>query len=219
MIIYHGSKEIIKYPKVKGSNFKNDYGPAFYMTTELSSAKSWACKNGEVGVVNKYVIDERRFNSLKILDLTEGKLFTVLNWLAILVHFRQFDSTYKTSFIEKIKWLEKYYIDVNEFDVVKGFRADDAYFRFAKDFINGTLAFEDLETVFKLGNLGIQYALISERAIKLLKFEKIIDCDSSYVGHHYNIVKEATEIYRKILNSEGTINKTYILDLMRKDNE
>lgn len=219
MIIYHGSKRIIEQPKVKGSYIKNDYGPAFYLTTDLNSAKSWACKNDEVGIVNKYIVDDKRFKSLKILDLTNESSFTVLNWIAILLHFRELDSFYKKTSLKIISWLEKYYIDVNEYDVIKGFRADDAYFRFAKDFVNGTLAFEDLRRVFELGNLGIQYAFISEKAIKLLKFDKIIECDSSFVGHHFNIVKEATEIYNQIFTSERTLDKTYILDLMRKDNE
>ena len=39
MKIYHGSKIIIEEPKQKGSNPENDYGPAFYVTTDLEMAK------------------------------------------------------------------------------------------------------------------------------------------------------------------------------------
>ena len=56
MNIYHGSKRIIKEPIPKGSDPHNDYGPAFYLTLDLDSAKSWACKNDSVGIVNKYSV-------------------------------------------------------------------------------------------------------------------------------------------------------------------
>ena len=53
MKIYHGSKVVIKEPNVKGSNELNDYGPSFYLTKDLEAAKSWACKNDSIGIVNE----------------------------------------------------------------------------------------------------------------------------------------------------------------------
>ena len=88
MNIYHGSKVIIKEPKVKGSNPTNDYGPSFYLTVDLSAAKSWACRQNSVGIVNKYRFDSKAFKRLKILDLTNKDKYSVLNWMAILMHFR-----------------------------------------------------------------------------------------------------------------------------------
>lgn len=216
MVIYHGSKRIVKEPKPKGSHPANDYGPAFYLTTDLDAAKSWACRHDDAGIVNKYLIDDRVFAGFKVLDLTDKSKFSVLNWLAILMHFRQLDGTFVKANQVVLNWLAKYYIDVNEYDVIIGFRADDSYFRFPIRFISNDLAFEDLEEVFLSGNLGVQYAFVSERAIKALKFEKAIDCEEFFVGHYYSLVKEASGVFNVLINKPRDPRKTYILDLMRQ---
>ena len=219
MIIYHGSKQIIEQPLYKGSNSANDYGAAFYLTLDLKAAKSWACRNDTLGIVNKYFVHDETFKSLKVLDLTNKDKYSVLNWLAILMHFRTLDTSFKNNNKVILDWLEKYYINVDEYDVIIGFRADDSYFRFPIRFISNDLAFEDLEDVFKSGQLGIQYAFISKRAIKALKYDGVINCDVSFLGHYYSLVKEASEEFDILINKPRDPNKTYILDLMRKDHE
>ena len=219
MIIYHGSKNIIKEPQVKGSNEKNDYGPSFYLTTELASAKSWACRNNKVGFVNQYEVNSKTYNQFKVLDLTDKSKYSVLNWLAILMHFRVLNTSFINNNKIVLDWLQKYYIDVNEYDVVIGFRADDSYFRFPTRFISNDLAFEDLEQVFLSGNLGIQYAFMSSKAIKSLKFQKAIECEEEYVGHYYSLVSEANRQFDVLISKPRDPNKTYILDLMRQDHE
>ena len=219
MIIYHGSKTMIVNPIKGGSDPNNDYGPSFYLTLDLDSAKSWACKNNTIGVVNKYVVDNKKYEELKVLDLTNKTKFSILNWLAILMHFRKLDSSFIKKNQPAIEWLKKFFINVNEYDVVIGYRADDSYFRFPSSFISNELAFDDLEEIFMLGDLGVQYAFMSQRAIDLLKFEKIIPCDESFLGHYYSIVTKATTTFDEILNRPRNPNKTYIFDLMRDDHE
>ncbi len=219
MIIYHGSKRIIEKPLIHGSNERNDYGPSFYMTLDLESAKSWASRNDSLGIVNKYEIEESSFKSLKILDLTNKTKYSVLNWIAILMHFRELDSTFKINNHLVLKWLEKYYIDVNDYDVVIGFRADDSYFRFPIRFISNDLSFDDLEDVFMSGHLGIQYAFMSQKAIDLLKFKGIIECDNRYLGYYYSIINKASNEFDALLNRPRDPKKKYILDLMREEDE
>lgn len=219
MIIYHGSKKKIEKPIVSGSNPHNDYGPAFYLTLDLDSAKSWACKNNELGIVNKYSIRDNVFNNFKVLDLTNREKYSVLNWIAILIHFRILSPTFKIKNKPALDWLEKYFVDVEQYDVIIGYRADDVYFRFPSRFITNDLSLEDLEDVFLSGDLGVQYVFVSERAIKSLSFEEKIDCDSSFINHYYNIVKEASKRFDDLLNKTSDPNKTYLFDLMRKDNE
>ena len=72
-------------------------------------------------------------------------------------------------FRDVLDYLEKYYIDVEEYDVVIGYRADDAYFRFPLMFVRNLLTFEKLEEIYMLGNLGKQYVLISQKAFERLK--------------------------------------------------
>lgn len=218
MILYHGSKIVIANPSTKGSNPTNDYGPSFYLTKDIEAAKSWACRNDSVGVVSKFLINDNEYSNLKILDLTNKEKYSVLNWLAILMHFRTLDSSFVRNNKIILDWLNKYYIDVNEYDVIIGFRADDSYFRFPIRFISNDLSFEDLEGVFISGHLGIQYAFMSEKAIKCLKYRGFVDCDASFLGHYYSIVEKATNEFDVLINKARDPNKTYILDLMRKDN-
>ena len=41
--------------------------------------------------------------------------------------------------------MEKYNIDISEYDLIIGYRADDSYFRFAEDFLNNSISVEKLE--------------------------------------------------------------------------
>lgn len=216
MIFYHGSKMIITKPIYKGSRSENDYGASFYLTSDINSANEWACKNEEMGVVNKYSIRSKDFASLKILDLTKKEKYSVLNWIAILMHFRSLDNSIKLTFKNRLEWLEKFYIDVNQYDVIKGFRADDAYFKFPIKFISNLLSYENLIKVFKLGDLGIQYAFMSKKAISKLKFIDAIECDYEYVGKYYDYVKLATNKFEKIINQPINDKETFITDLMKK---
>ena len=219
MIIYHGSKVKIDKPIKGGSRPYNDYGAAFYLTTDLELAKIWACKNETLGLVNKYYVNDRDYKNLKILDLTDKSKYSILNWIAILVHFKELD--YKTKYENEyaLKWLSQYYIDITEYDVVIGYRADDKYFRFPIHFLTNQLSLEDLEEVYALGDLGIQYAFVSLRAINLLKFESVIECDEKYIGQYYKKIKEACNIYDILVNQHSNPDKTYILDLIRRDHE
>ena len=219
MKIYHGSKVLLKQPIVKGSNEANDYGPSFYLTKELDAAKSWACRNNSVGVVNEYEIRDSSFSKLKILDLTDRNKYSVLNWMAILMHFRVLDSSFVRNNQLTLNWLQKYYINVDDYDVIIGFRADDSYFRFPLRFVSNDLSIDDLEEVFLSGHLGVQYAFMSERSIKLLSFQKLIECDQKFLGHYYSIVTKASKEFDELLNRPRDPRKKYILDLMREDNE
>lgn len=219
MKIYHGSKVLIEHPIVKGSDERNDYGPSFYMTKDLDAAKSWACKNNSVGVVNEYEINNSSFNGLKVLDLTNKDKYSVLNWMAILMHFRELDSSFIRNNVLTLNWLEKFYINVDDYDVIIGFRADDSYFRFPLRFVSNDLSFDDLEEVFLSGHLGIQYAFMSERSIKKLTFCRAIECGEEYLGHYYSVVTKASKQFDELLSRPRDPNKKYILDLMREDNE
>lgn len=219
MKIYHGSKFVIEKPEYHGSDERNDYGPSFYTTLSLDAAKIWACKNDTLGVVNEYEISDKIFKKLKVLDLTDKSKYSVLNWIAILMHFRKLDSRFEAQNKSILMWLQKYYIDVNEYDVVVGFRADDAYFRFPVHFINSSLSIEDLEKVFLTGSLEVQYAFMSKNAVKSLKYKKTIECENEYLGVYFKTVSELTKNINELANQERNPNKTYILDLMRKDHE
>lgn len=55
-------------------------------------------------------------------------------------------------------------------DVMIGYRADDSYFSFAEDFVNNTISLRDLNMAMKLGTLGEQVVLLSERSFERIEF-------------------------------------------------
>lgn len=54
--------------------------------------------------------------------------------------------------------------------MIIGYRADDSYFSFAKDFINNTISVQQLAKAMNLGNLGMQIVLKSQKAFEKIKY-------------------------------------------------
>lgn len=215
LIIYHGSKNIIEKPYYHGGKLQNDYGYGFYCTESLELAKEWASNNKETnGYANKYSID---LEGLKILDLSNEK-YSILNWMAILLKFRTFDLSNEMSIKAKEYLLKNFYIDVNDYDIVIGYRADDSYFSFAKDFLNNTISVQKLKKAMELGKLGKQVVIISELAFAELKFEGTEEVESlEYYEKRKSRDIEAKEQYLKnTRNSTSLIDDIFILDIIRR---
>lgn len=216
LVIYHGSKDIIEKPYYHGGKAENDYGFGFYCTESLELAKEWACSNNENnGFANKYSID---LSGLKILDLTD-KRYSILNWVAILLKFRTFDLSNDISIQAKEYLLKNFYIDVNNYDIVIGFRADDSYFSFARDFVNNTIPVRKLSQAMELGQLGKQVVIVSELAFSKLHFEGFETADRLvYFTKRKARDEKAREDYLKGTRKSATlINDIFVMDIIRKE--
>lgn len=214
MIIYHGSKNIISKPCFGIGNPKNDYGLGFYCTENIELAKEWACtSNIQNGYANIYELDIR---NLKILDLRDCK-YSILNWLAILLKHRTFDCNNSISEKSKEYLIDNFYIDVESYDIVIGYRADDSYFSFAKDFINNTINLNQLSRAMKLGNLGIQIVLKSENAIAKIKF---ISYETAISKEYYikRLIRDqkARSKYFNDCRLNDDVEGLYMIDIVRK---
>lgn len=165
-IIYHGSKDIIEKPKFGKGKPYNDYGLGFYCTENLALAKEWAVDISRNGYANIYEIDDSK---LSVLNLNDEQ-YTILHWLAILLENRHFDSPSSLSHEAKEYILNNFSVDYESYDVIIGYRADDSYFSFAQDFLNGTISYRQLNNAMHLGNLGQQFVLKSKKAFDLISF-------------------------------------------------
>ncbi len=215
LIIYHGSKDIIEKPYFHGGKATNDYGFGFYCTKNLDLAKEWSCNNNENnGFANKYSIE---LSGLKILDLTD-KRYSILNWLAILLKFRTFDLNNEISLQAKEYLLKHFYIDVDNYDIVIGYRADDSYFSFARDFINNTISLRQLSKAMELGQLGKQVVIISKLAFEKLHFEgfEIADRLIYYTKRKTRDEKAREDYLKRLKNSKALINDIFMIDIIRK---
>lgn len=166
MILYHGSPEIVEVPVYGKGSENNDYGRGFYCTEVAELAKEWACPTVKDGFSNKYELD---LSDLKVLYLNkEG--YNILNWIAILLNNRKFPKRSPIARQASKYILEEFLPDISGYDVIWGYRADDSYFSYAKDFLNNTISVNQLSQAMKLGELGEQVVLMSPKAFERIRF-------------------------------------------------
>ena len=166
MVLWHGSQKIIEAPQFGLGKVHNDYGQGFYCTESLDLAREWACSGDADGFVNRYELD---MTDLKVLDLLSPH-YSVLHWIALLVEHRSFRKDTAIA-VGACKYLHDHFLpDTDACDVIRGWRADDSYFSYARAFVYNTITVEQLGRAMKLGNLGEQIVLKSERAFKAIRF-------------------------------------------------
>lgn len=166
MIIYHGSSEIVEIPVYGKGSKTNDYGRGFYCTEAIELAKEWACPTVKDGFANKYELD---LEGLKVLHLNKDG-YNILNWIAILLDNRTFLKRSPIARQAGKYILEEFLPDIEGFDVIRGYRADDSYFSYAKDFLNNTISIGQLSQAMKLGELGEQVVLMTPKAFEQIRF-------------------------------------------------
>lgn len=159
LILFHGTPDKIVTPTYGRGMEKHDYGQGFYLTESLELAKEWAvCRPNETnGYVHQY---ELNIVDLKILDFQEKG---VLAWLAELMKHRDAADSKRYRMLAR-KFIEKYGVNTENYDVIKGWRADASYFYIAKEFVKDNVDMDILEELLSLGGLGIQYCIKSELA-------------------------------------------------------
>lgn len=180
---------------------KNDYGKGFYLTESLRLAKEWAiCRPDERnGWVHKFSLD---ITDLRILDFQE---YNILSWLAELMKHRDAADSKRYRILSE-KFIEKYGIDSEHYDVIKGWRANASYFYITREFVRDNIDVEILEELLSLGGLGIQYCIKSERAYeKLAEVKEALTCvDFREFNEKYNARDiSAREKMRKLVDSDA----------------
>lgn len=159
LILFHGTPNRIVVPTFGKGEEKHDYGQGFYLSESIDLAKEWAvCRpNEEKGWVHKYELET---DGLRILDFQEKG---VLPWLAELMKHRDAADSKRYRMLAK-KFIEKYGIDTESYDVIRGWRANASYFYIAKEFVRDNIDMDILEELLSLGGLGIQYCIKTELA-------------------------------------------------------
>lgn len=214
--LYHGSENIIEVPEYGKGMRNNDYGRGFYCTEDIELAREWACAKNHDGYVNIYEFD---MSGLNVLNLNDPK-YNILNWLAILADNRTYWQN-GTIAEEAKEYVKKHFlIDISAYDVIRGYRADDSYFSFAQDFVAGTISLEKLSEAMRLGKLGEQIVLKSEKAFRQIKFidKENVSCEICYSKKRER-EREAKKEYRVRKRADATYHELYIIDIMREGME
>lgn len=208
--IYHGSKQIVEVPIFGEGKKNNDFGLGFYCTESNDLAKEWAVSSLRDGFSNKYTLDTEYLN---ILNLNSPD-YTILNWIAILVEHRIFSIKTPVARRAKQYLMDHFSINVNAFDLIVGYRADDSYFDYAEAFVNNGITVEQLARAMRLGKLGEQIVVKSQFAFSKIQYEGFENADQNT----YYILRKARDdyankMYLEILEEEA--DGLYIQDIMR----
>ncbi len=213
IVLLHGSNQVIEAPELSQGNIHNDYGRGFYCTRLEEMAKEWACKNQKDGFVNRYELD---MDGLRVLDLSDGS-HTVLNWIAILLKNRTFRLRSEIANDAREYLIEHFAIDTGAYDIVVGYRANDSYFQYAESFVENTLPLRSLNRALKLGKLGLQTVLTSEKAFRQLRFINAEPVDKTvYYPKFYERDTKARQTYTtEIARSRSYRDDIFVLDILR----
>ena len=214
--LYHGSQITLEKPEYAKGARNNDYGRGFYCTEEIELAKEWACAKQTNGYVNIYKLDLEGF---RVLNLNSGK-YHILNWLALLADNRTYWQNGSIA-EEGKRYLKKHFLlDISEYDVIIGYRADDSYFSFAQDFVAGTISLQKLSEAMRLGKLGEQIVLKSPQAFEKIQYVKSEPVDMQvYYIKKMERERTARKEYRMSKRQKADLNELFILDIMREGME
>jgi len=212
LTLFHGSPRIVREPVFGAGNPRNDYGLGFYCTERTELAAEWACTEGRDGFVNIYHLDPE---GLEVLRLLEPE-YHVLNWLAVLLENRIFTLAPGLPQESKAFVLKRFLPDYRGYDIMVGYRADDSYFAFANAFLNGTISLEQLRQAMRLGELGEQVVVRSERAFESLLFGGILPVPyEEFYPRRMARDRNAREAFRLEKERTDVREGVYILDLIR----
>lgn len=208
--LYHGSEQIIEEPTFGKGKVNNDFGLGFYCTESEDMAKEWAVSSLRSGFVNRYTLDTEYLN---ILNLNSPG-YTILNWIAVLVEHRLF--AIKTPVARRAKryLIDHFSVNVNAFDLITGYRADDSYFDYAESFLNNGITVQQLSQAMRLGKLGEQIVVKSKFAFSRLRYDGF---DIAEKETYFSLRKarndDANRMYLEMLEQED--DGLYIQDIMR----
>ena len=208
--IFHGSEQVVEVPTFGLRRKNNDFGLGFYCTESEDLAKEWAVSSLRNGFANRYTLDTEYLN---VLNLNSPD-YTILNWIAVLVEHRLFSIKTPVARRAKRYLIDNFGVNVNAYDLITGYRADDSYFDYTESFLNNGISVEQLARAMRLGKLGEQIVIKSKFAFDRIRYEGF---DIAEKEKYYVLRKsrddEANQLYLDMLEEED--DGLYIQDIMR----
>lgn len=118
---------------------------------------------------------------------------------------------------------ENFLIDLSNFDAIIGYRADDSYFSFAKAFLSNAISYKQLQFAMKLGKLGEQIMIKSQKAFDLIQFKGYEIAESKiYLPLRTKRDSEARTQFKNLLDEDdisGLFIRDLILQKVKNDDE
>ena len=145
MILYHGSREVVKSPEIRILRYSKDFYFGFYCTLMREQAKRWAVRFSGKGIVNEY--EYVQGISLKMLNFPE----MTEEWLDFIIDCRRGKS--------------------HDYDIVEGPMANDTIFNYIQDFIDGKISRSAFWELAKFKKPTHQISFHTARALETLTFK------------------------------------------------
>lgn len=202
--LYHGSLVREFTPTYGRGKDKHDYGRGFYLTPDIELAKEWAVGDNDVrdGWLHTYTLN---LSGLRIFDFESLTKNRALCWATEILKHREPNDSY-APFYEKYRdfLFQNFSCPTEEYDVVCGWRADDAYFGIVNYLLSDTLSLSLLEDALRLGGLGIQYCCKSKLAFSQLTEQcSAVSVPNAIYGKQYRARdKAARAAFTKLRRSE-----------------
>ena len=116
----------------------------------------------------------------------------------------------------KTYFLDEFLPDINAYDVLTGYRANDSYFSFANAFLNNALSLGQLEKAMYFGKLGEQTVLKSRKSFEQIRFTRFDSADHEiYYPMKSARDREARNAYRKERGRDRAADSVYLMDILR----
>ena len=145
MILYHGSKEIVRFPEVRKATFNKDFYFGFYCTIYKEQAERWATRYGKKGYINSYdYIPNPALKYLKFEKMTD-------EWLDFIAAYRTGKS--------------------HTYDIVEGPMADDQIWDYVEDYMANNISKSAFWELVKFKYPTHQIVFCTEDALKTLHFK------------------------------------------------
>lgn len=149
MILYHGSKAIVRSPEIRIQRYHKDFYFGFYCTLYPQQASRWATRFTGIGYLNEYeYIPNAELKIKQFSEMTE-------EWLDFIVACRLGHS--------------------HDYDIVEGPMANDTIFNYVQNFADGKISREAFWALAKFKKPTHQISFHTARALTTLTFRKGVE--------------------------------------------
>lgn len=146
MVLYHGSRQIVKEPEIRIAKYNKDFYFGFYCTKYIDQAKRWATRYGGKGFISQYEYMPDSHLNYKIFDkMTE-------EWLDFIVNCRRGNS--------------------HDYDIVEGPMADDTIYNYIQNYLDGKISRAAFWELAKFKHPTHQISFHTMAALDTIKFIK-----------------------------------------------
>lgn len=146
VILYHGSKVLVKSPEIRIQKYNKDFYFGFYCTLIREQATRWAVRFDGVGYLSEYLYTPD--DGLKVKRFPEMSE----EWLDFIVSCRLGNP--------------------HDYDIVEGPMANDTIFNYVQNFADGKISREAFWELAKFKRPTHQISFHTARALTTLSFAK-----------------------------------------------